>query len=232
MVSAVSNLALLVGAKVLALGGPSLRYLSEFGVTEYDGEKADVAVVVREDPAKVNAKFKIVLSTVPGDSGLMLPLPAFVEMKGTYALPGGKEVVFEKVADAPSEVREVEWIVNELLTRLKRKAKKVKTVAPNQKRFTKVKPKSFQPPVKKGYPLIVVSQPTCLNVEWKFLGWRREIEINEEDAKEMGLKSGMPCLLKTPTEEIEGMLVVTKSVPRGVVYTPDFKLCVARLEVV
>lgn len=234
VLEALSNLALLTGARLLPLTGPPTWDLCEMGVEEYDGKRKKVALIFRADTEKVEADFKVLFTTFFAEgSDLLLPLPAFTEMNGTY-FSWNREVKFSQVSEVLGETRGVDWIVQQIAERVKVPLEAVKRKPPIAKRkFAEVVAKSFEPTVNRRFPYVVCSQPTYFNQEWRALdGGARFFEIGEEDAKKLGLREGFTARIKTETEELQRVTRILTSVPPGVIYVPDFKLCRASVEAV
>jgi len=233
----VSNLALLVGAKILVLpGAPNATLLQAAGAGPFEGEKVDVALIFREDPRKIDASFKVLFTTFE-ESGadLLLPVPAFTEMSATYTDMEGRSTTVPPISDPPPKVREIPDILQRLSEKIRPGISQTKggpsSETSSGKGFKITQPQG-PPKTDERFPFAVVTQPTYFNPEWKILRPTPEfLELHPADAGKMGIKEGDRVVVKSAEGEVERVAKVRPSIPEGVLYVPDFKALVASLGV-
>jgi len=228
----VSNLALLSGAGVLLLSGAPAGMLNAIGATVLGDEEFGVALVFREDPAIVNADFKAVFTTYQEEADLLLPVPVFTELAGNYTAMNGEKIGIQQVSEPPEGVRSIDSIVREIAEKMKVKLPEMEVKVSSKVAFKAEKPRATLPKTTEKFSLLVASQPTFFNPEWKILRPESEIiEICPSDAAKLGLKGSQRVIVRTERESLERSVIIAPSVREGTIYVPDFRISAASLEV-
>jgi anaerobic selenocysteine-containing dehydrogenase len=206
--------------------------LNAIGATVLGDEEFGVALVFREDPAIVNADFKVVFTTYQEEADLLLPVPVFTELAGNYTALNGEKIGIQQVSEPPEGVRSIDSIVREIAEKMKVKLPEVEVKVSSKVAFKPGKPWAMLPKTIEKFFLLVASQPTFFNPEWKILRPEPEIiEICPSDAAKLGLKGSQRVIVKTERESLERSVIIAPSVREGTIYVPDFRISAASLEV-
>lgn len=185
---------------------------------------------------------------------VVLPSAHFFEKRGRVTSSERVIEEIEKAVDPLGEAKTEFWIVKEIAKRMgyglgrhnldevwKGIRKKIEEPSETSKRFS-FRRVDFQPKipqVSEEYPFLVVTEKRAFCSEYELISGAIEtitgrptsyVEINAYDAKELGIETGKHVKLRSPSEELEMPAVVSDFIPKGILFVPDYRLCIASLE--